>query len=371
MARLGFWNKLERPIIALSPMDGVTDAAFRFITAKHGSPDIHFTEFTNVEGLARNATTMLDDFLYSEIERPVVAQIYGSEIESFYKIAIVVCELGFDGIDINMGCPAKKVANRGCGAGLIRNPTLAKKIIRSVKQGVQDWYDGKSMEDLGLKARMIHRVREMNRQRCGQDLTQERRLLPVSVKTRIGYQEIIIEDWVKHLLEEEPACISIHGRTLKQMYSGQADWEAIGRAAELIRPTGTLVLGNGDIASLRDMVSKILESGVDGVLLGRGTMGNPWIFSEKEKVRQAVRQGKIWNNGEPQVDFATRFAVLLEHAKYFEQVRGVGRFTAMRKHFGWYCKGMPKAAELRNRMCQTHNSREVGAILNEYQKKYL
>lgn len=371
MAGIGFWKNLERPIIALSPMDGVTDAAFRFITAKYGAPDIHFTEFTNVEGLARNAAVMLDDFLYSEIERPVVAQIYGSELESFYKIAVVVCELGFDGIDINMGCPAKKVANRGCGAGLIRNPSLAKQIISKVKQGVQDWYDGKSITDLGLKPRMVHRVYDMNRRRMGRDSVEERRLLPVSVKTRLGFQEVVIEDWVEQLLEEEPACISIHGRTLKQMYSGEADWEAIGRAAEIIRPTGTVVLGNGDLTSLKDMVAKIQSSGVDGVLLGRGSMGNPWIFGQNFEVRQVVRQGRPWEDGEPEIDFLTRFAVLMEHAKYFEQVRGVQRFTAMRKHFGWYCKGMPQAAELRNRMCQTQNSQEVANILEEYQKKFL
>jgi len=108
-----FWQKITKPIIALSPMDGVTDAPFRFIAAKYGRPDIHFTEFTNVEGLSRNAAIMLDDFLYSEIERPVIAQIYGSEPESFYKVAVLVCELGFDGIDVNMGCPAKNVASRG------------------------------------------------------------------------------------------------------------------------------------------------------------------------------------------------------------------------------------------------------------------
>ena len=365
MAGIDFWQSLPRPIIALSPMDGVTDAAFRFITAKHGRPDIHFTEFTNVEGLARNACLMLEDFRYSEIERPVVAQIYGSEVESFYKIAIVCAELGFDGIDINMGCPAKKVAARGCGAGLIRNPPLAKQIIRSVKQGVRDWCEGKSVEDLGFKQKMFRSIAEM---RGGRE--HPRRLIPVSVKTRIGYDSVTIEDWVQHLLEEEPVCISIHGRTLKQMYTGHADWEAIARAAEIIHQTPTLVLGNGDITDLRGMVDNLQKSQVDGVLLGRGAMGNPWIFSHKEEVRRLVKAGTPWQGEEPQVGMETRFEVLMEHARHFEKVRGSGRFPGMRKHFGWYCKGMPGAADLRNRMCQTRSSEEVAQIIQEYSERY-
>lgn len=370
MVRVNFWEKLERPIIALSPMDGVTDAPYRFITAKYGKPDVHFTEFANVEGLARNAFCILDDFLYSEIERPVVAQIYGSETESFYKIAIIVCELGFDGIDLNMGCPVRKIASRGCGAGLIRNPSLAKKIIRSVKKGIRDWVDGKSVEDLGLKQKMVRKVRGMNLERTGREKVLERKILPVSIKTRLGYDKVVIEDWIKYLLEEEPDCISIHGRTLKQMYSGQADWEAIARAVEVVHQTPSLVLGNGDITTHRDMVEKIYASGVDGVLLGRGTMGNPWIFQSKEKVRDSVRRGRSWEEGEPQIDPVTRFSVLMEHARYFEEIKGKHRFACMRKHFGWYCKGMPKAAELRNRMCRTNDSEEVEGILADYRREF-
>ncbi len=363
---MNFWQKIPRPIIALSPMDGVTDAPFRFITAKFGPPDLHLTEFTNVEGLARNAAVMLDDFLYSEIERPVIAQIYGSEPESFYKIAIVVCELGFDGIDINMGCPAKKVASRGCGAGLILNPPLAKQIIREVKQGIQDWCNGKSLQDLGLHPRMERRVRKMNRERVGREEMIERKLIPVSVKTRLGFDKVVIEDWVRHLLEEEPAAISIHGRTLKQMYKGEADWEAIARAAAIIRKTQTLALGNGDLISLEGILQKIRLSDVDGVLVGRGALGNPWIFSWKEKIKSSVQEKQNLVGPQPSVDLGTRFKVLLEHSKYFEQVKGGQRFPAMRKHFGWYCKGLPQAAELRNRLCRTCNSGDVETILQEY-----
>jgi nifR3 family TIM-barrel protein len=374
---MSFWQQISRPIIALSPMDGVTDAPYRFITAKHGKPDVHFTEFTNVEGLSRDAMIMLDDFLYSEIERPVVAQIYGSEPESFYKIAIVACALGFDGIDINMGCPAKKVASRGCGAGLIRQPALAKKIILAVKKGVEDWVDGLSPEELKFRPRMVLRMQAMNAERAGTPDWAPRRSIPVSVKTRIGYDRDVIEDWVQYLLEVEPSVISIHGRTLKQMYTGLADWDAIARAAEIIHRTQTLVLGNGDITTLDDMVEKIRSSGVDGVLLGRGALGNPWIFTKKDTVKaflsekqDAIALESKTSIGPEGAPLGRRFEVLLEHAQYFEKVKGTRRFPGMRKHFGWYCKGMPQAAHLRDRMCRTSNSQEVAEVLAEYRRQF-
>jgi tRNA-dihydrouridine synthase len=351
---MNFWHQIKKPILGLSPMDGVTDAPFRYIVAKYGKPDVMMTEFTNVEGLARNAVVMLDDFLYSETERPIVAQIYGSEPESFYKIAIICCELGFDGVDINMGCPAKNVAARGCGAALIQNPPLAKEIIQQVKLGIRDWVEGKMIEDLGLKNRMIFKVRRMNEARIGLPNIVERKPIPVSVKTRIGFDRVVVEDWVKHLLEEEPVAITLHGRTLKQMYTGSADWEAIARAAEVIHQTSTLVLGNGDIQSLEDAGEKILKSGVDGALIGRSVIGQPGFFNRGDQ--------------ESKKTSFERFKIMLEHARFFESVKGADRFSAMRKHFGWYCKGVPQAAELRRQMFQTNSTAELEKIVTAYER---
>jgi tRNA-dihydrouridine synthase len=277
----------------------------------------------------------------------------------------MVGALGFDGVDINMGCPAKNVANRGCGAALIRNPPLAKEIIRAVKRGVADWANGMRVEDLGMKPRMAMKVQRMNAAR-GETLPEApRRLLPVSVKTRIGYDSIVIEDWVQHLLEEEPVAISIHGRTLKQMYTGQADWDAIARAAEIIRKTPTLVLGNGDITQAEEAVLRLRQTGVHGVLIGRGAMGNPWLFREKEKIRRAAL-GAPWEGGAALPSLEERFQVTLEHARLFNEWMLPKRFPAMRKHFAWYCRGMPKAAELRAKMFQTKNAQDVEAIIHEY-----
>ena len=191
---MNFWQKIDKPVIGLSPMDGVTDASFRFITARHGGPDVTFTEFVNVETAFFAPHTLIKDLAYSEIERPVVAQIYGHTPELFYQVAHIVCELGFDGLDINMGCPAKKVAANGSGAALILNPELARSIIRTAGQGIKHWREGQTLCDLKINPELIETIRISNRLRSGLEIPPRRRLIPVSVKTRLGYDHIVVEE---------------------------------------------------------------------------------------------------------------------------------------------------------------------------------
>src|SRR3990167_8958097 len=171
---MNFWQKIDKPVIGLSPMDGVTDASFRFITARHGGPDVTFTEFVNVETAFFAPHTLIRDLAYSEIERPVVAQIYGHTPELFYKVAHVIGELGFDGLDINMGCPAKTVASKGSCAGLILKPELAQSIIRAARHGIEDWSAGQTLDDLGLKPALIQGVLELNRRRSDRETPRAR-----------------------------------------------------------------------------------------------------------------------------------------------------------------------------------------------------
>jgi tRNA-dihydrouridine synthase B len=286
---MNFWTKIQTPIIGLSPMDGVTDAAFRWITAKHGKPDVILTEFVNIQSALYSPQTLLKDLTYSEIERPIVAQIYGKTPELFYLVAHIVCELGFDGLDINMGCPARKVAATGCGAALIRTPAVAREIVRAARRGIQDWHDGQTLTDLNLRTDLIAGIEDMNLARNGWKTPPERRRIPVSVKTRLGYDRVIVEDWLGVLLEEQLAAISLHGRTLEQGYRGEADWEAIARAVEIARPTDTLLIGNGDAQHLYDVYRRVQQTGVDGVLVGRGAQGDPWLFRHKNRVKEALR----------------------------------------------------------------------------------
>ena len=180
---MNFWEKLNKPIFVLAPMADVTDAAFRRIIAKYGKPDVFWTEFVSADGLTlapeEGRKKLLRDLEYSESERPIVAQFFTSNPENMKKAAELAVELGFDGIDINMGCPDKSVEKQKAGAALIKNPKLAREIIRAAKAGAGS--------------------------------------LPVSVKTRLGYNKDELETWLPELLAEEPAVVTIHARTRKEM----------------------------------------------------------------------------------------------------------------------------------------------------------
>ncbi len=174
-------------------MDGVTDAAFRYLVARQAPADVSITEFTSVGDICRGPDFLLSSLLYHELERPVVAQLYGKDPSLFYQAAHVVCELGFDGLDINMGCPSRNVTSSGSGAGLIRTPDLAHAIMRAARQGITDWAAGQSLTGAGLKPARAELVRAMNLTRNGQP-TAPRRIIPLSVKTRLGYDSVVIEE---------------------------------------------------------------------------------------------------------------------------------------------------------------------------------
>jgi tRNA-dihydrouridine synthase len=363
---MSFWHDIPKPIVGLSPMDGVTDASFRLIVARHGGPDITVTEFVNVDAAIHAPQVLIRDFTYSEIERPIIAQIYGHTPELFYRAAHVVCELGFDGLDINMGCPAKNVAASGSGAALIRTPSLAREIIRATRQGIDDWSAGQTLEALGLRRKLIETIKMSNRERAGYSAPIMRRPIPLTVKTRIGYDEVVIEDWIRNLLAEHPVAISIHGRTLKQGYKGDADWDAIARAVEIARDFPTLILGNGDLRDMGDVYRRVRQCGVDGVLLGRAAQGNPWIFRAKETLKQALRVGVLSPTPPAPVTLDERFHVILEHAQHFETHVQIRNFVGMRKHLIWYCRDFRGAAELRSKMVRVNNTAEVARCLDDY-----
>lgn len=339
----GFWANLPRPITGLSPMDGVTDAAFRYMVAKVGKPQVMMTEFTAAEGIRAGAERLLIDFLYEPLERPIAAQLFGSDPEAFVIAAAVAAALGFDGIDINMGCPAKNIAERGAGAALILDPDRARALIRATREGVRRWAEGEALEQLGVPENICQAVAG---RRAELGLTDaDRRDLPVSVKTRIGYAQVTVEEWIRHILEEQPVAISIHGRTLKQLYTGQADWEAIGRAAAIIRPAGTLVLGNGDIQDLADGYRRVEHYGLDGFLVGRATFGNPWFFTGHTATLEE------------------RLTAALEHSRHLDRVMEGRAFIRMRKHLLDYTRGFEGARELRQQLMRVTTLAQVEEIL--------
>jgi len=339
-----FWATLPKHFVGLSPMDGVSDHPFRHIQKKYGNPDVMYTEFTCVEGIAHGATRLLKDFMYDETQRPIVGQIYGHTPEDFRTVALIVCQLGFDGVDINMGCPARNVTHLGSGAALIRTPKLAQEIIKAVQDGVEDWYNGKSVEDTQLSDEIKASVSESSKA----STHTKREKIPVSVKTRIGFDKPVIQEWISNLLEMQPATIAIHGRMLKQYYGGLADWEKIGEAKKLASSTDTLVIGNGDVKTLEQAKERMSAYGLDGVLIGRASMGNPWVFKGEDGTVEE------------------RFKVAIEHAELFEKTFGDHErytFLPMRKHLGWYVKEFYGASEVRQKLVKANNAEEVREIL--------
>jgi len=314
---MNFWEKLKKPIMVLAPMADVTDVAFRSIIAKYGKPDVLWTEFVSADGLVmageEGRRKLLKDLEFGDAERPIVAQFFTSSPEHMKKVATLARELGFDGVDINMGCPDKSIEKQKAGAALIKNPKLAREIIRSAKEGAGD--------------------------------------LPVSVKTRLGYNKDELDLWLKEILVEEPALVTIHARTRKEMSKVPARWDRVKRAVEIRDELNsrTLIFGNGDLRDLEDAKRKVEESGADGAMLGRAIFGNPWLFSEHTPTLEE------------------KLLVCVEHTKLFEKLLGEYKsFAVMKKHYKAYVNGFDGAGELRARLMEAQNAKEVEEIINNF-----
>jgi len=352
-----FWTKLNKPILGLSPMDGITDLPFRLIVNEYSQPDISYTEFISIDGLVHGAPKVFDDMRYDKAERPIIVQFFGNDPELFYIAAQVACELGFDGIDINMGCPAKSVISRGAGAGLIKNPKLARKIIFESKRGVDNWVDNKINLDKKIREQIVRLKTIM----CINTDSIKKRI-PISVKTRIGYAKNEVEAWIPELLKESPTAIAIHGRTFKQMYTGKANWDAINAAGKIIlnhnnqNKTNIKFLGNGDIKTVNDIVIALNKYQIDGLLIGRGLLGCPWLI---EDYRQFINKKQIVNHSLKEI-----VDVAIKHTKLHSQLKNKCAFVQIRKHLAWYAKDFKGATKIRSKLVLANNLNEIENILN-------
>lgn len=344
-----FLNQLN--IIGLSPMDGITDEAFRLVQTKICKPNLMFTEFVSAEGISKGGVKLYDTLLFSQEERPIIGQLFGKDPDSFYKSAIILCELGFDGVDINMGCPAKTVTQHGSGASLISKPELAVEIIQSVKKGIDDWFLGKTkITDLGLNKKTLEVI---SRNKKYSNLQSSTYNIPsnkptISVKTRLGTTESIVATWIPILLEQDLDFLTIHGRTLKQAYAGIANWDEIQKVVKLAKNTKTKIFGNGDIQNHQQGVEYCQKYGVDGVLIGRAASGNPWCFnnqlaSPKEK-----------------------FSAMLLHSQLFKTIFPHRQFDSLRKHFLLYTKNLSNAKSLRMKLIRLKSVKELLLLEEEF-----
>lgn len=311
-----FWTTLKKPILALAPLHDVTDTAFRQIVARCGKPDVMFTEFASVDGLLheKSQERMIKRYLQlDESERPIVAQIWGTDPEKFRAAAALLKELKFDGIDINMGCPVHKVVKTcACGA-LINEPQLAAEIVRATQEGGAG--------------------------------------LPVSVKTRLGYNTDVLESWLPTLLATKPAAITLHGRTVREMSRVPAHWDRIAVGAQMAHETGVLLLGNGDVRSREDAFRKAEEYGVDGVMVGRGIFGNFWFFAPEGT----------------HVTLTDKLRMFAAHAELFERsFAGMRSVITLRKHVRGLAQGFPGAKELREALVATSTAAEIREVVERH-----
>lgn len=305
---MNFWQKLKKPFTVLAPMEDVTDVVFRQVIEEIAPPDVFFTEFTNVEAILHGETSRLT---YKKTKVPTVAQIWGINPENFYKAAQYITALGFSGIDINMGCPDKDVVKNGCGIAMIRDRNKVGEIIQATKEGAGG--------------------------------------LPVSIKTRIGWDKIVTEDWCGFLLEQKLDALTIHGRTGKEKSDGSAHWDEIAKAVKLrdqISPK-TIIVGNGDVRNAQNAMLNAQEYGVDGVMIGRGIFENPWCFSDhistkEEKINLLKRHLELWE-------------------KTWNDKKN---FSVLKKYFKIYVRDFDGAGELRGRLMKCKNSLEISGILD-------
>ncbi len=315
-----FWHRLPRPFFVLAPMEDVTDMAFRTLISAYADPAIPkvlYTEFTSADGLARadddGQRKLRKKLEYGETQRPIVAQLFTSHPEHMEAGARLCRDLGFDGFDINMGCPDRAVEKQLCGSALIKNPPLARELIKAAKRGAGD--------------------------------------MPVSVKTRLGYNVDELETWLPEILAEEPAAVVLHARTRKEMSEVPARWERIQRAVEIRDSLGSssLIIGNGDVKDVRDAREKAAAANADGVMIGRGVFGNPWLFTEPALERAPHE----------------KIDALKEHIALFqEHLSGFVNDAVMKRHFKAYIGGWDGAKELRSQLMEAPTLGDAIRILD-------
>lgn len=310
------WEKLKKnkkPILALAPMAGVTDSAFRQMCVKYGA-DIVYSELASASALHFDSEKTFDLLKFRKSERPYIVQLFGNNPEHFAKAARIVTEkIKPDGIDINFGCPAKKVFNIGAGCALMNDFKLAKQIIKTTIDNTD---------------------------------------LPVSIKIRSSLGKKTGVNFVKYMKDLHITAIMVHGRTYHGGFTGVPDFKTIKKIKEIFPG---IVLGNGGVYSPEEALTMLKETGADGVGIARGAQGNPWLFKQ---IREYLETGKYKKVTQKQI-----FKVALQHSKLAEKEGGKNGILEMRKHLCWYIKNMPEASKLRQKLVQVESYKDVEEIL--------
>ena len=337
MKQSSFWQTLPRPITILAPMEDVTDVVFRDIIHRAGPPMVYVSEFTAAGAVLQRKTEALRRLEFNERHRPMVAQIWGNRPEEYFAVVRELHRRGFDGVDINMGCPTRKIIARGACSALINNQSLAAELIAAAREGAESAFAEYGDSHEGPPGRV----------QCAMPL-------PVSVKTRIGFKDVQVDQWCGFLLNQELALLTVHGRTSVQQSDGMADWREIQRAVSIrnrLAPE-TLLIGNGDLREFSQFAEYPRRYGVDGVMVGRGIFENPFMF----------RNARFHDlPGEEQVAWA------LEHLDEYRRVyEGRRNFEVMKKFFKIYLTEFEGAEKLQERIMAVHSYDDAEFLLREF-----
>lgn len=309
-----FWKNLKKPFLVLAPMEDVTDYVFREIVCRLSKPDVIFTEFTSADGLMFNTNERgYMKLKYSERQRPIVAQIWGGNPETVLKSAQIIEKMGFDGIDINMGCPDRAVMKKHGGAGVIGDYERAAAVIAAMKKGAPS--------------------------------------LPVSVKTRLGNEKTEMSEWISFLLKQNLSALTVYARKPEQLSKGPVFWEELGKIVDMrnnLSPE-TVLTGNGDVKSYSEAIEKHEKYKVDGVMIGRGIFHNPWVFDKNQRIHTKEEYLKV----------------LVDHMDLFEEIWGRKKnFAILKKFFKIYVKEFEGSTVIRDRLMRVKTSNEVREILS-------
>jgi tRNA-dihydrouridine synthase len=319
----GIWDRLAVPFSVLAPMEDVTDTVFRRMVQAAGAPDLMVTEFTSTDGLCTaGRPRVIGRLAFTPGEKPLLAQVWGNSPERYLRVAAEIRAMGFDGLDINMGCPVRKIIGRGSCGALIQNPGLAAELIAAAREGAGG--------------------------------------LPVSVKTRIGVSQPRAEEWLGFLLSQGLAALTVHGRTVAQQSDGAADWGAVALAVRLRDAAGlaTRIIGNGDVRSAEAFHRRVGETRADGIMIGRGVFENLFLFGS---IRGGV--GTDFSALTPQ----EKIAWFRRHIDLHEETWGRdGRFDALKKFAKTYLRAFEGAGRLVDAIMHTRIHAAAREVLDAW-----
>lgn len=320
------WETLKVPFLALAPLEGVTDTVFRRMVASCARPDIFYTEFMSADGYCSLGRERVKESLrFTTDEQPIIAQIWGNNPNTIFDTAKDISTMGFAGIDINMGCPVRDVVKTGSGAAMIKTPDVVKEVIKALKKGA------------GSASRRI----------------------PVSIKTRIGFNTIITKEWISFLLGLELDALTIHARTAKELSKVPAHWDEIGKVVQIRNHMGvkTKIIGNGDVKDAADAMEKYKKYGVDGIMMGRAVFANMWAFDTSVNPHVATTQ--------------ELFDLMERHIRLFKETWGDRKnYAILKKFFKIYITGFKGASEVRDRCMKTNSAEEVFGIITNLRSEF-